>query len=241
MSANLTSRVLGLIPARGGSKGVPRKNAKLMAGKPLIAWTVEAALGATRLEHVILSTEDEEIAAIGQGCGVDVPFQRSDDLASDKSPMIDVVLDALQRVDPDGEQYDAVCLLQPTNPTRTSADIDAVIELFTRTAADTVFTVLPVPAEHHPDWTYVKSADGGIRLATGGAEPIARRQDLRPAFHREGSVYVTRTEVLRERRSLYGDRIMAYPADAGQTVNIDTPADWDRAQTLLAIRCGDST
>ena len=230
-------RVLGLVPARGGSKGVVRKNARPIAGKPLLAWTAAAALAATSLDRVILSTDDPEIADIGRAAGLEVPFLRPPELADDTAPMIDVILHALGWADadagPDEGPYDALCLLQPTNPMRTAADIDAALDLLGSSGADTVFTTLELPTEHHPDWAFVPGADGDLRLATGGTQPVSRRQDLSPAVHREGSVYVVRTAVLRERGSLYGDRVRGLPIDPARSANIDTPDDWAAAEALL--------
>lgn len=226
-------RVLGLVPARGGSKGVPRKNARLLAGRPLLAWTAEAALTATSLERVVLSTEDNELAEIGVACGLDVAFRRDPTLAADDTPMIDVILDALDRLDPDGAAFDALCLLQPTNPARTATDIDATVGAMVAAGADTAFTTLVIPAEYHPDWAYFVGDDGRLLAATE-EEPVPRRQDLRPAVHREGSVYVARTATIRSRRSLYGDVVVGHPIDPSRSVNIDTSDDWDRAERLLA-------
>jgi CMP-N-acetylneuraminic acid synthetase len=111
-------RVLGLIPARAGSKGVPRKNLKLLCGKPLLEYTAEAALAASRLSRVILSTEDEEIAEAGRRCGLEVPFLRPSELAADESPMLPVAQHAMGRLESAGDRFDALCLLQPTNPLR---------------------------------------------------------------------------------------------------------------------------
>ena len=226
-------RVLGLIPARGGSKGVPRKNLKLLRGRPLLEYTAEAAFGASRLSRVILSTEDEEIAEAGRRCGLEVPFLRPAELASDVAPMLPVVQHALRTLEAAGDRFDALCLLQPTSPLRRPAEIDACIDLLWRGDADTVFTVLPVPAEYNPHWVFFKSADGSLRLGTGESEIISRRQDLPVALHREGSVYVTRREVILERNSLYGPRLLGYPMDPARSVNIDTPEDWERAAALL--------
>lgn len=211
---------------------MPRKNARVLAGRPLLAWTARAALGAVSLDRVVLSTEDEELADIGRLAGLDVPFRRDAALAADDTPMIDVVIDALERLDAEGDRYDAVCLLQPTNPARTAADIDATVDRFVSSGADTAFTTLTIPAEHHPDWAYLVGDDGRLVTATDG-EPVARRQALRPAVHREGSVYVSRTSVVRERRSLYGAVVVGHPIDPARSVNIDTPADWERAEQLL--------
>lgn len=235
-------RVLGIVPARGGSKGVPRKNARLLGGRPLLVWTAMAALAAERLDRVVLSTDDDELAAIGQGAGLDVPFLRPADLAGDATPMIAVVrhaLDALGALGPEpvGERFDAVCLLQPTSPFRTAADIDGAVARLDDPGVDTVVSTLPIPAEHHPDWAYVVDDDGGLVRATafgGGGDPPTRRQDLRPAVHREGSLYVARTRVIAERGSLYGDRVVGHSIDPARSVNIDTEADWARAEALLA-------
>lgn len=226
-------RVLGLVPARGGSKGVPRKNARLIHGRPLLAWTAESALAASALDRVVLSTDDDEIAAIGIAAGLDVPFRRPPEIATDTTPMIDVILHAMSWLEDQGESFDAICLLQPTNPLRSADDIDRAVALMEATDADTVLATLAIPAEHHPDWAFVTDAAGDLHLATGGTEPISRRQDLRPAYHREGSLYLTRWSVVQDRRSLYGPRIRSFPIDPARSVNIDTPDDWDRAARML--------
>ncbi len=229
-------RVLGLIPARGGSKGIPRKNIRLLAGKPLLAYTASAALAATRPARVILSTEDAEIAAVGRACGLDVPFLRPAALAQDDTPTLPVVQHALRELAAVGDLYDAVCLLQPTHPLRTAATIDACVDLLAAGTADSVVTVLPVPAEYHPAWVYFAAADGALHLSNGAATPPPRRQDLPPAFHREGSVYVTRTTVVLAGDSLYGTRLLGYPVTGLPSVNLDTADDWARAEVWLAAR-----
>ncbi|MBS1790722.1 MAG: acylneuraminate cytidylyltransferase family protein [Acidobacteria bacterium] len=226
-------KVLGLIPARGGSKGVPRKNIRLLAGKPLLAYTAEAALAATRLTRVVLSTDDEEIAEIGRGCGIEVPFLRPAELAEDTTPTLPVVQHAVHFLESRGERFDAICLLQPTNPLRQASDIDGCTELLERAGADTVFTMLSVPPEHNPHWVYFQNADGSLRLSTGEASPIPRRQELPPAFHREGSVYVARRDVVMNKNSLYGSKVIGFEIERGHSVNIDNLEDWERAESLL--------
>ncbi len=227
-------RVLGLIPARGGSKGVPRKNLRRLNGKPLLQYTVEAALAATRLSRVILSTEDEEMAEAGRRCGVEVPFLRPPELARDETPMLPVVRHAVASLEAGGDRYDAICLLQPTNPMRRATDIDACIELLENSEADAVVTVLRVPSEYNPHWVYFRGAGDYLHLSTGESTPITRRQELPPAFHREGSVYVTRRDVLMEGHSFYGTRLAGYLMDASLSVNIDTMEDWERAERLIS-------
>lgn len=227
-------RVLGLIPARGGSKGIARKNIRLLCGKPLLQYTADAALAARHLAKLILSTEDEEIADVGRRCGLEVPFLRPAELAEDITPTLPVVVHAVRWMEEHGERFDAVCLLQPTNPLRRSDDIDECIELMGRTDADTVLTVLPVPHEYNPHWVYFLGGDGALHLSTGEGDPISRRQALPPAFHREGSVYVARRQVVMENNSLYGRRVVGYHIDSSRSVNIDGPQDWLRAEALLA-------
>lgn len=231
-------RVLGLIPARGGSKGIRRKNIRPLLGKPLLQYTAEAARAAHRLTRIILSTEDEEVAAVGRNCGLEVPFRRSPELARDDTPMLPVVQDALRWFEDRGERFDAVCLLQPTSPLRRPEYIDACIDLLEERGADAVVTVLPVPPEYNPHWVFTRDDAGFVHLFTGDAIPINRRQDLPLAFHREGSVYVSRRDVVMEKNTLYGARIAGYEMEAGRSVNIDGPEDWERAERLLsALAC----
>lgn len=225
-------KILGLIPARGGSKGVPRKNVRLLNGKPLLAYTAESALASNLLSRVLLSTEDEEIARVGEELGLEI-LQRPPNLADDTTPMLLVVLDAIRRLEQSGEVFDAVCLLQPTNPLRRVKDIDSCIKLLDSSEADSVVSVLPVPHLYNPKWVYWGRSDGTIALSTGESEPVSRRQDLPSAFHRDGSVYVTRRDVLFEFGNLYGANVLRYEMDARFSVNIDTLDDWDIAEEML--------
>lgn len=215
---------------------MPRKNVQLLCGKPLLCYTAEVALAARRLSRVILSTEDEQIAEIGRWCGLDVPFLRPASLAEDNTPMLPVVQHAVRSVEARGEYFEAICLLQPTNPLRSAEDIDACIELLEKSGADAVVTTLPIPAEYNPHWAYLQNEDGLLFLSTGEAAPIARRQDLPPAFHREGSVYATRRDIIMEGNSLYGRRLLGYLLSPERCVNIDGPADWERAERLLQAK-----
>ena len=225
--------ILGIIPARAGSKGVSRKNIRMLCGKPLLQYTAEAALESTLLSRVILSTEDDEIAEVGRDCGLDVPFQRPVVLAQDDTPTLPVVQHAVRWLEERGESYDAICLLQPTNPLRRTEHIDACIELFEKRDADSVITVLTVPAEYNPYWVYFSDLGGLLRLCLGEADPLPRRQELPAAFHREGSVYVTRRDVVMEGNSLYGWRVLGYEMRGERCVNIDSEEDWEKAEALL--------
>ncbi len=226
-------RVLGIIPARGGSKGVPRKNLRKLAGKPLLEYTAEAALASTRLSRIILTTEDQEIAEAGRQCGIEVPFMRPESLARDDTPMLPVIRHAVKTLEDSGDRYDAICLLQPTNPLRRPEDIDNCIRLLDEQEADSVVSMLPVPVEFNPHWVWFSDSNGYLKIATGEEMPIPRRQELPAAWHREGSVYVMRRDVLVERNTFYGAKMIGYMMDPEKTVNIDTMEDWVRAEKLI--------
>jgi CMP-N,N'-diacetyllegionaminic acid synthase len=226
-------RILGLIPARGGSKGVPRKNIRPLLGRPLLAYTADAALGARSLSRIVLSTEDEEIAAVGVKCGIEVPFLRPQELARDETPTLPVVQHALGELEARGDRFDAICLLQPTTPMRTSEDIDGCVALFAESGADAVATILAVPAKFNPHWVYFMTATGDLRVSTGAPSPISRRQDLPRAFRREGSVYVIRRNVVVEQNSLYGQHLVGFEVNADRSIDIDTLDDWERAERMV--------
>lgn len=225
--------VLGLIPARGGSKGVPRKNIATLCGEPLIAYTARSAQSAELLRSVVVSTDDEEIAEVAQRCGLRVPFLRPSELSRDETPTLPVVQHALQWLAATGEMYDAVCLLQCTAPMRKPGEIDGCIRLLEASGADSVVSVGQVPHQYHPQWIYYRDEEGLVRLSSGSTEPCSRRQDLPPAFYRDGSVYVTRCEVVLKQNSLYGRRVAGY-ITSGERVNIDDAADWRAAEALLS-------
>lgn len=229
-------RILGVIPARGGSKAIPRKNIRLLDGLPLLQYTAESALASRRLSRVILTTDDKEIAAVGRSCGLEVPFLRPEQLATDHTPMLPVVQHAIGMLEREGDYFDAACLLQPTNPLRRPEDIDSCIELLESKNADAVVTVLRVPAKYNPHWVYFQDEQGTLRLSTGEDSPLPQRQALPPAFHREGSVYVTRRTVIMEDNSLYGRKLVGYVVDVSRSVNIDEPEDWQRAEALIQTR-----
>lgn len=236
MRAGDVVRVLGLIPARGGSRGIPRKNVRLLAGKPLLQYTAEAAMAARRLSRIVVSTDDPRIADVARGCGVEAPFLRPDALAADEAPTLPVVQHALAWLAQHGDRFDAVCLLQPTSPFRAAGEIDACIDLLERSGADTVMTMTLVPCEYNPHWVYRMDPDGDVRLVTGEPVPIPRRQDLPAMFHRDGSVYVSRHRVIAERNSLYGDRVKGLVVASDGRVNIDTLTDWNIAERLAVSR-----
>ncbi|GAA5507333.1 acylneuraminate cytidylyltransferase family protein [Novipirellula caenicola] len=231
-------RVLGIVTARGGSKGIPRKNVQMLCGKPLLQYTADAALAASKLTRVILTTEDEEIAAVGRECGLDVPFLRPDELAKDNTPSLPVIQHAVQFVQSHGEHYDAIFTLQPTHPLRLAADIDGAIDLLETTAADSVISFVDVGEKHPARMKFID--DGGHVIDPPFAEEFEgqRRQDLRPLYLREGSVYLTRTSVLMEQHSFKGQDCRAWIVPPERACNIDTPFDMQMAEWLITTGLG---
>lgn len=219
-------RVLALVPARGGSKGIPGKNIAALAGKPLIAWTIDAARASTHVDDVVLSTDDNAIADVGRRCGATVPFMRPAALATDEASTMDAVFDALDRL-PD---YDVVVLLQPTSPLRTAADIDAALALLKGAPS----SVSVRPAQDHPYLTF--RIDGQHQLAAFAEVPQGqslRRQDLPSAWCLNGAVYAADIAWLRAHRSFISPQTVAYPMPAERSIDIDTPADLRAAEHLL--------
>lgn len=215
-----------LIPARGGSKGIPRKNIKLIAGKPLIVWTIEAALRSSLLDAVVVSTDDPEIAEVARQAGAEVPFMRPSKLAEDQTPGLDPVLHALDQL----PQYDSVLLLQPTSPLRTTEDIDACLRLAMQQKASSVVSVSE--ADTHPYWTYRMTEDQALRKFVD-AEPVARRQDLPQAVALNGAMYFADVNWLRRSGSLIGTETLAYVMARERSVDLDTPLDWKFTELLL--------
>ena len=226
-------KVLGLIPARGGSKGVPGKNIKKLCGKPLIEYSIEAALKSDRLSEVVVSTDDEEIAKVSRNAGASVPFPRPEPLARDSSPTIDAVLHAVKNLAALGSTYDAVCLLQPTNPLISSAIIDKSISKFEKTTTDSMISVREIPHNFNPFWAFVEDSNDCLVSATGSKNFPSRRQDLQKAYHRDGVIYLVRTEIIIKQKSLYGNSIGYINLSNETHVNIDTMKDWENAEKVI--------
>lgn len=215
-----------LIPARGGSKGIPRKNIKSIAGKPLIAWTIEAALRARGIAAVIVSTDDEEIADVARNAGAEVPFLRPPELAKDDTSGVAPVLHALGLL----PQYDNVLLLQPTSPMRSSSDIEACLALAAERLATSVVSVCE--PDSHPLWTYRICADGHMHRLLGDDVPT-RRQDLPIVGALNGAMYFANADWLRKTGTLVHADTLAYMMPRERSVDIDTPFDWKFAELLL--------
>jgi CMP-N,N'-diacetyllegionaminic acid synthase len=225
-------KILGLIPARGGSKGVPKKNIKLLGRKPLIEYTIDSAKDSKLLTQIVVSTDDEEIAIAAEIYGCKPPFIRPAELAEDTSTSLEVVQHAIAFFESQNIFFDAVCLLQPTSPFREKGSIDKAITEFITKNADCLVSVLPIPHEFNPHWAFEETDKGLLKIATGEETIIPRRQALPTAFHRDGSIYLTKTEVIKN-GSLYGKTIAYIESNPEFHVNIDTMKDWEKAEKLL--------
>ncbi|MDP3770239.1 MAG: acylneuraminate cytidylyltransferase family protein [bacterium] len=233
------NNILGLITARGGSKGIPGKNIKELAGKPLIAYTIEAAYASGVFDRMVLSTDDEHIAVIAKEYGCEVPFMRPVKLAQDHTPHIEVIQHAVAWFK-QHENYipDAIMILQPTAPLRTARHIQEAAELFETSSADSVVSVSEVPGHHHPQWQF--TVDDNKRIAIFTGEPfshiVRRRQDLSSTYTRNGAVYLFKTTLLSDsiEPNFYGDHVAAYIMKPEESVNIDTMDDWDEAEKIIA-------
>lgn len=227
-------KVLGLVPARGGSKGIPSKNVRDLAGKPLIRWAIDSALEAGVLDRVVVSTDDDLIAKTASLPGVDLPFKRPPELSVDEAPMIDVVIHALDELQQDGYRPDAVAILQPTSPLRRAEHIRAACEMLED--ADSVCSVVAVPRELCPHYVMSIDRDGLLRNFLPEGTQYVRRQDVPLAYSRDGTIYLVRTEVVLGSRTLYGDRCLPMLVDPADSLSIDDPADWEEAERRLAER-----
>jgi CMP-N-acetylneuraminic acid synthetase len=229
-------RVLGIVTARGGSKGIPRKNIAPVRGRPLLAYTADAALAARRLARTVLSTEDDEIARVGRELGLDVPFMRPAKLAADETPTIPVLQHVVRKLQEDGDLYDAILTLQPTSPLRLPSDIDGAIELLERTGADSVIS-FTLASDYDPARIKIVTPDGRvIEPPFAEAYEGQRRQDRIQYYRREGSIYLTRRDVLMEQNSIKGKDCRAWIVPEERACDIDTPFGLFIAEQMLNYR-----
>ncbi len=229
-------KILGIIPARGGSKSIPGKNIREFCGKPLIAWSIESAKQST-LTRVIVSTDDEEIAAVAKEYGAEVPFMRPAELATDTvatEPVLRHALDWLK----EHENYvpDVVALLQPTNPLRTAEQIDKAIQIFQEKGPDSVVTVHEAIANNNPGWILRRNEKGEVVLWDGG--PLKkipkRRQDLPKGYSRNDCIYLFKPKNIYESEpNLYGDKVEILIMQEYESADINTPFDWELLESRI--------
>ncbi len=227
-------KLLAIIPARGGSKGVPRKNIKLLGDKPLLWYTYQAAKSSNLFDEILLSTDDEEIASIGKEIGFMVPFLRPIELATDAAKSIDVVIHTLNELQKSNRTYDAVILLQPTSPFREKGIINKSFDIFIKTGADSLVSVKKVPHQFNPHWVFKVNENNFLSISTGDEELISRRQELPDAYYRDGQIYITTVEVLLNQKAFTGKKL-AYLLNTyeGADINIDAMDDWEKAEEFI--------
>lgn len=228
--------ILAVIPARGGSKSVPRKNIALIGGKPLLAFTVEEALKVSAISDLIVSTDDEEIAAVAESLGVSVPFLRPTELSTDHAQTAPVLLHALFEMELlKAKRYDAIMLLQPTTPLRLAAHIQTAVEILASSDCDSVVSVVSVGG-NHPFRMKRLIGNRLVNFIDQGFEDMRPRQALPPVYIRNGAVYLSRRHVLVEQQQVVGANSLGFEMSAEESVNIDDRLDFKMAELLLLER-----
>lgn len=228
-------KVLCLVTARGGSKGLPGKNIRPLLGKPLIAWSIDAGLRAASADALVVSTDDEGIALAACAAGARVPFRRPAELAGDTSSSIDVVLHAIDWLAAAGEHYDVVVLLEPTSPLRESADIEAALELMAGQHAGAVVSVCRAESAH-PAFMYRCDDNGRLQPFLERQPTGLRRQEIEPLYFLEGTVYASRIDALRARRSFYHEDTVGYEVPRWKSLEIDELDDFLMVEALLKYK-----
>lgn len=226
--------ILGIIPARGGSKGVPQKNTRDLAGYSLVERAFYTANQSRVLNRLILSSDDQKAIDISQKIGLEVPFIRPSQLATDNTPMLDVVLHALDNLDPDQTKYQAVLLLQPTSPLRQAEHLRRAVDILIKESASSVCSVASVPLDLCPHYLMRVDKNGYLGPFMNDGMKYTRRQDVPRAYRRCGTVFLTRTAVLREDRNFYGNQCVPMILPAEETLNIDTVEDWQAAEQEIS-------
>ena len=224
--------IIAIIPARGGSKSIPRKNIKLLAGKPLIAHTIETALKCKLLDRVIVSTDDKEIAAISKKHGAEVPFMRPRELALDSTPMLPVLQHAVSFIEQNEKSHvDIVVLLQPTSPFREVSDIENCVKKLKNEKADSVVTVCE--AEHNPYFVMMKFQNDNLVPFLTTEKPIIRRQDAPKVYRLNGAVYAVRRNVLMNENKLFTDNTKAVIMPQERSIDFNRQLDFEFAEFLI--------
>ncbi len=224
--------MIAIIPARGGSKGIPRKNIKLLNGKPLIAYTIEAALQAKSITRVIVSTEDQEIAEIAKKYGAEIPFMRPKELAMDNSSATDLyiyIINQLEKII--NKKIESFIALLPTSPLRTGKDIDRAVQIFLEKKADSVLSVNEAP--HHPSWFLKLSEDGRLTSFFNKPMSMKNRQEEQKTFIPNGAIYVLKTSILKNQKTYYTNKTYAYILPSERSIDIDNPIDFTLAEILI--------
>ena len=231
-------KIIALIPARGGSKGLPGKNIRPLLGKPLIAWTIEQAKSSKYLDTVVVSTDDAEIVSIAEEHGADPSIKRPKELAQDNSPTIDTIVHALDHFEEKGEKFNYLVLLEATSPLREVEDIDRCIELLTGNESAEAIVSVAKQEGSHPEFNMIIDDENGlIRKLNGSTEfNVIRRQALTDVYFLDGTVYMSKVDSIVKRRTFYHEQTMAYVVERWKSLEIDELTDFISAEALLSAR-----
>jgi CMP-N,N'-diacetyllegionaminic acid synthase len=228
-------KILALINARGGSKGVPKKNIKPLMNKPLIAWSIQAGINSEMISDVVVSTDDQKIADIAKRYGADVPFLRPPELATDNSLQIDCIKHAVGYLENLGSYYNIIIILQPTVPLRTSKDIDGALSTLIESNVDSVISVCDVGGRH-PVTCYKEKGNGLIQPLVKSDLKGVLRQKFGKVLWRNGAIYAMYRDIVMEKDSLYGDSTVGYLMPEERSFNIDSHVDWDLVEGYLLLK-----
>lgn len=229
----MSPRVLGVVPARGGSKGIPRKNLRSLAGKPLLEYVRDAADASGVIHRLVLTTDSEEIAELGRRVGLEVPFMRPPGLTGDDAPMQPTIEHAARQVEEAGWVPDIVVVLQPTAPLRRGDHLARAVELLTTTGASSVASVVQIPKHLSPHYV-MKIVDGRLVNFLAEGAHVTRRQDALAAYTRDGTVYAVRRNVLLDEHDLYGTDCRPLVLEPSESLVLDTEQDWAAAEARLS-------
>lgn len=224
-------KIIAIIPARGGSKGLPGKNIKELNGKPLIAYSIEAALNSNVFDKVIVSTDSEEIAEVSKKFGAEIPFLRPLELATDKADSMDTLIHALKFYSDIGENFDYIIKLQPTSPLRTAEDIKKAVNLIIEKNGDAVISVSE--CKHHPLWTNTLNIDMKMNKFLKDEVKGKNRQELDKYYELNGMIFLSKTKKLIDTRDWYGENSYAQVIDGNRAIDIDNIIDFKLAEIIL--------
>lgn len=225
--------LLALIPARGGSKGLPRKNIRNLLGKPLIAWSIEAALNSKVVDRLIVSTDDKEISNVAKFWGAEVPFIRPAELAQDNSTTFSVIEHALNWLEHEQKYVpDHLVLLEPTSPLRDATDVERAFDQLKQSKASSIVGICLTEVQH-PVFMYLKNDSGKLKPYQNNSEKVIRRQDLEQTYFLEGSIYISQTQVLLEEKTFYHGNTIGYEVPKWKSPEIDDEIDWLLTEVIM--------
>ena len=228
-------KILGIIPARGGSKGIPNKNIRPLAGQSVLAYAKASAEKSGLIDRLILSTDSEKISDLAKDIALEVPFIRPAELAQDDSPMFPVIVHAVEEIEKEGWLPEIIVLLQASAPLRKAQHIVQAIEMLRESRADSVVSVVEIPHLFAPQKA-LKLEDGALKFWLKDGKAITRRQQLAPSYAREGTIYAFWRRTLMEMGSIYGERCLPLMLPDEESLTLDSEADWKKAESLLEAK-----